>query len=293
LSTLTKILVVLLTVSSIFLCGLVATYVANADNYRQRYEQASQQLRAARENERSAQEQLRERTEQMNREKAALSDQIATLNAGMSELKTKLANAERERDRQLDRADKLASDVDTLTDTNKKHQQLLATYLSKLETAEANLTKEQSRHKETSATLVDKMAIISSLEEANRRLIEERAELQAKLDQFLRQYGRTVAPAEPVTPITAKARPARVDTTKIGLRGQVTNVDLKYKMATISIGSTHGVQEGMKFHIVRNDQYICDILILDAQPEAAVGALELMEVTKNQPKVGDLVRTNL
>ena len=38
-STLTKILIVLLTLSSIFLCGIVVTYVANADNYRQKYNQ--------------------------------------------------------------------------------------------------------------------------------------------------------------------------------------------------------------------------------------------------------------
>lgn len=36
-NTLTKILIVLLTLSSIFLCGIVVTYVANADNYRQKY----------------------------------------------------------------------------------------------------------------------------------------------------------------------------------------------------------------------------------------------------------------
>ena len=34
-SKLTKILIVLLTISSIFLCGIVVTYVANADDYRQ------------------------------------------------------------------------------------------------------------------------------------------------------------------------------------------------------------------------------------------------------------------
>jgi len=37
LSTLTKILIVLLTLSSLFLCGIVVTYVANADNYREKY----------------------------------------------------------------------------------------------------------------------------------------------------------------------------------------------------------------------------------------------------------------
>ena len=36
-SPLTKILIVLLTLSSIFLCGIVVTYVGNADNYKEQY----------------------------------------------------------------------------------------------------------------------------------------------------------------------------------------------------------------------------------------------------------------
>ena len=36
-STLTKILIVLLTVSSVFLCGVMVVYVATTNNYKQKY----------------------------------------------------------------------------------------------------------------------------------------------------------------------------------------------------------------------------------------------------------------
>ena len=42
-STLTKVLIVLLTLASIFLCGIVVTYVANAVDFKEKYD--SQQSR--------------------------------------------------------------------------------------------------------------------------------------------------------------------------------------------------------------------------------------------------------
>ena len=53
---------------------------------------------------------------------------------------------------------------------------------------------------------------------------------------------------------------------------------------------TLGVKEGMKFHVTRGDEFICDILITDVDTEEAVGVLELVQ---QQPNVGDTVSTNL
>jgi len=49
----------------------------------------------------------------------------------------------------------------------------------------------------------------------------------------------------------------------------------------------------MKFHVTRGDDFICDILVLHVDAETAVGILELMDVTRQQPKVGDNVSTNI
>jgi hypothetical protein len=61
-------------------------------------------------------------------------------------------------------------------------------------------------------------------------------------------------------------------------------------MATISIGTADGVKEGMRFHVTRGNEFLCDILIIDADIKEAVGALELVQ---QQPNVGDTVSTNL
>jgi hypothetical protein len=54
LSTLTKVLIVLLTVFSLFLSGIVVTYVANADNYRKKESNTMQQLNAAKQTQNNA-----------------------------------------------------------------------------------------------------------------------------------------------------------------------------------------------------------------------------------------------
>jgi len=290
LSTLTKILIVLLTIASIFLCGIMVTYVANADNYKQKYDKLYVDLQDAVQKRRAVETQLKEEIEKADQQKKELNDNIASLNLKIQQLEANLNEAEREKALLLKRVDSFASIVEGFTKTNDQQGLLLNNTIARLKTVEADLIKEQSQHKETSRLLFEKIAIIKTLEEKDKRLLEENAELQTKLDQFLRQYGKVLAPATPVTPVTAKAKPAAPPTREISLKGQITAVDLKNSLAEISIGTAHGVKEGMKFHVTRGDQFICDIVILDVEPEKAIGWLELVQ---NEPKTGDIASTNL
>ena len=64
---------------------------------------------------------------------------------------------------------------------------------------------------------------------------------------------------------------------------------MKSFLATISIGSADGVEPGDRFHVVRGEMYICDILITDVEPDLSAGILEL--IRDNHPKIGDIVTT--
>ena len=289
-STLTKILIVLMTIASIFLCGIMVTYVANADNYKQKYNNVYVDLQDAVQKRKGAETQLKEETDKANLQIKTINDKNASLNINIKQLEADLAEMERENALLLKRVDSFASIVEGFTKTNDQQGLLLKNTIARLESVEAGLIKEQSQHKETSRILFEKMAIIKTLEEKDKRLLEENAELQTKLDQFLRQYGKTLAPPTPVTPVTDKAKPAPLPTKDISLKGQITAVDLKNSLAEISIGTANGVKEGMKFHVTRGDQFICDIVILDVEPEKAIGWLELVQ---QDPKAGDNVSTNL
>jgi seryl-tRNA synthetase len=279
-----------MTIASIFLCGIVVTYVANADNYRQKFESTSQNYRSEQQKRANAEQQLAKTTEQLNRLEKELNDKIAALNIKIEQLQSDLGKAEGEKSQLLQRVDGFAAEVTTFTKTNQDQRVLLEDTIRTWKDVEAELITEQSQHKETARLLLEKMAIIKTLEETNKRRQEENVELQAKLDQLLRQYGKVLAPSVPVTPITEKVRPALPPSKEISLRGQIIAVDVANKMAELSIGKAHGVEEGMRFHVIRGSQFICDIVISDVEPEKAVGWLELMQA---EPRAGDNASTNL
>jgi cell division protein FtsL len=288
-STLTKALIVLLTVASIFLCGIVVTYVANAENYRQKYTDLRNTAAAAKENEDNAKRQLNEAIKQTDNEKTRSNEAIASLRTQISQLEAKLDTTEREKATLLLQVDSLTAVTKDFYQTNDKQGQLLKNALDELKRVETELTKEKSDLKDTTTALIEKMAIITTLAEKSKRLLEEKTELQDKLDQVLRQFGKAAAAPTPVTPIRDKAQLALI-TRNTELKGRVTAVDLKNSMAEVSLGTADGIKESMKLHVTRGDEFICDILILDVDTEKAVGILELVQ---QPPKVGDNVSTNL
>lgn len=292
-STLTKILIVLLTLSSIFICAIVVIYAANADNYRQLYNTQRSQKDSLQESVNSLKKQLTTKEVEKNDLEDKLTDQISALKIEVEELKGQIKDSEREKSNLLQRVDRFAADVETFTKTNADNRALLEDTIKTWKKVEADLIKEQSQHKETARLLLEKLAIIQTLETEKKQLLEEKFVLQSRLDKLLQPTGKV--PTVPVTVTSEKdiARPAPVTTKDIGLKGLVAAVDLKNKMANISIGKADGVKEGMKFHVTRGDEFICDILIIDVEAEQAVGVLELMEVTKQQPQTGDNVTTNL
>ena len=290
-STLTKILIVLVTISSIFLCGIVVTYVALADNYKEQYND----MKTDRDSFKETAESKTEQYNQKDAEKVAienkLSSEIAKLNTEIGTLKGQLKDFEDQRKNWLQRVSDMASVVETTTQTSKETTKLMMDKEAELNKLKAERIKLIDQFEDTSTTLLEKLAVIQTLEKEKKQLIEEKVELQNRLDKLLQPTGRTPAPVVTITPKpTEIARPAPVIAKKIGLKGQVTAVDTKNKMASISIGTADGVKEGMKFHVTRGDKFICDMLIIDTDEEEAVGALELVQ---EQPRPGDTVSTNL
>lgn len=289
-STLTKILIVLLTLSSIFLCGIVVTYVANADNYREKYTN----IRSDRD---SLDKKLKAKTKEANEyieEKQQLEDklrsEIAALSAKVGKLEGNLRDVERERASCLRQLESWTSITKDFYSTNDKQAALLKNTLDELKRIQAEQIKQRKELNETTAELVEKMAIVEQVQAENRRLLEEKTELRARLDSILRPAGEAVAEPVTVTPEKTTVRPAGPATMQIGLKGLVTDVDMENSLVEISIGSADGVKEGMKFYITRGEEFICDILIYDVEPEKAVGLLDLVS---KQPKAGDDVSTNL
>ena len=292
-STLTKVLIVLLTIASFFLCGIVVTYVASADNYKKKYDSLRSQYQAAQNRKEDAETQLNALKTRTDEEKLKLNDEISQRTQEVAALKANLTKMEIERDMALRKEGNWASITKDLTATNDNQRQLLENALDGQKTLNAELIKERKQLDDTTSALLEKSAIIAQLQGKLKGLIEDNTILQNTLDKYLRQYGKAFVQPSPVTKVREAVRVAP-PVTDIDLKGSLIAVDLKNHLAEISIGAADGVREGMRFHTTRESTFVCDVVILEVEPEKAVGWLELLqEQPQNQPRAGDVVSTNL
>ena len=288
-STLTKILIVLLTISSIFLCGIVITYVASDVNYKEKYESRENQINSLRQSKEATEKTLNKTIEQRDQKEAELNKTINSLKEDINRLETELANATRKRDDAIQRMENwqaIAMDFSKTTETQVK---LAKDALNEKNIIDEERIKNLKELEERTAALIEKMALIDQLGKESRRLREENIALQNKLDQFILQYGKTISEPTPVTPLIEKAK-AAPPPTDIGLKGTISAVDLENSWAELSIGSANGVRKNMVFHVTRGDKFICDIVIFEVDPEKSVGVMELVQEI---PRVGDTASTNL
>jgi len=293
LSNLTKILIVLLTLSAILLCGIVVTYVANADNYKQKYAALNSERDSLEKDKDSLNNQLKEKIQQKDDLEKSLNGQLSTLKTRADDLQAKINTVERERSELLERVNGWASITKDFQATTEKQTQLLSTAQEDVKQLKAEEIKLSKELEQTSATLVEKTAIIEAAEAEKRRLIEEKADLQNQLDKAMQAGGKVAAAGTPVTQEKGYALPAQTTAAVINLKALISEVDAKNSLATISIGSADGVKEGMKFHVTRGSEFVCDVLIVDVDTERAVGVLELVQSATGGPKVGDNAATNL
>jgi hypothetical protein len=294
LSTFTKALIVLVTLASFFLCGTVAIYVATAENFKDKSNKTTTDLQAAKQNENKAKKTLEENNAKNLQRETELNNEMTGLKTQTTDLQTKLTDSEREKAELLNKVNSCLQVTKDLSVTADKQREMFNKTFDELKQVKADQIKDRAKLDETEKTLMEKMAVIDTLEAEKKRLLEEKTDLQAKLDKMLMPGGQTAVASKPVTQERSSVRSAGQVTssvnTDIALHGLVKAVDLKNSMASISLGTADGVKAGMKFHVTRGDNFLCDILIVNVDTKEAVGVLELVQ---QQPKVGDTVSTNL
>lgn len=288
-STLTKILIVLLTLSSIFLCGITVTYVGTANNYKTLWSDRNRE------------------NQTLKQDKLALQQQVNNLNKTLSDTKIqndsdsdKLQQEIHDKEVQIKQyqedlvaANERLKDATTIMGDYSKTIELNNQLRDKAEQQVIDLSAQQTintnKIKELNDTVVNLSATIDQLEIAKKQLIEEKTKLQNDLDRTLQLVGRASISPTPVTPFSGPVGIAPA-TKEINLEGVIREVKPKDSLASISIGSAHGVKDKMKFHVIRNDKFICDIVISKVDADQASGYLDL--VTDTIPRAGDIVKTN-
>ncbi len=288
-STLTKVLIVLQVVFSILLCGVVVSYVATADNYKEDYDAQVKVAQDAKSKMNRTQSDWEDFKDTTVKDLEAAQAQIAALKAEATELSNTIAALELDKLNLSKDIDKYASAANATSQSAQQQTALFERASLELNQLKAEYAQLERQYQEIDDTLIEKLAIIDQQNSQIRSLTEQKADLRGQLQQQYMGNGRMpVATSVTQRPGTVQAQ--AMTAPALDLKGTVTAVDLGEKLAQISIGTNHGVREKMTFHVTRGSQYVCDIQVIAVDSDRAVG---IIGVGQGNPQSGDLITTNL
>ncbi len=288
-STLTKVLIVLLSLFSIFLCGTVVTYVGNANSYKALYDKAQGDMTVLAAETASAQRYYKEQVDGVGERIKEFNERIEKLEAANGTLMADLRTAERASLQYQARADSWQG---ILTGS----EQTIGTLVVSLEAVRNELDKvraddigESKEFNELTDRLYETMVQLLALQADKRRLLEENSGLEEQLNLAAGGRGAGVTASQNVvTPVKGSARAGVTMPETTDLKGLVSEVD--ESLVSVSIGLVDGVKKDMRFHVTRGDEFICDVIITHVDTNKAAGVLDLK---LDQPRIGDTVSTKL
>jgi len=287
LSTLTKVLVILLTLFSIFLCGAIVTYVGNVNNYKALYEEQDNFNDTVIAENRSLKQRNNEKSAQMKDLEKKLNERIQQLDDENNRLTVDLRNAERMSLKYQGGMDSLAGVLTSFEQTIGNLEQSLKLTQVQLDKARQEGIKDRKELNEVTASLYEKIVQMAALETDRRRILEQKTTLEDQMNQLI-DPASTVGSSGVVTPERGQIKPSAVTPSRFSLNGLITEVG--ESLVSVSVGSADGVENGTLFHVTRGDEFICDLLITDVDTNKSAGVLELVQA---QPKIGDNVSTRL
>lgn len=280
----------MLVIASLFLCGIIVTYVATTSNYKKANDELRSNEKLLKANIASKEQQLNDNIRKMENLSDRLNSSISSLKAEKQRLEQELNTAKTDRTVLGEKVSNLAAAALKFEKTVGGMENSLKQTRAQLDQCRAGNIKLNKDLGEVTATLTEKLAQLDARDTENKRLLEAKDKLEKQLAQLL-EPGKSPDTGMLVTePTNDKAKAAvKIMPAESSLQGLVTAVD--GSLATISIGSADGVVQGMIFHVIRDDAadpFVCDILISDVDTEVAAGTLQ---VVQSQPKIGDRVST--
>jgi len=282
LSTFTKILIVLLSLFSILLCGMVVSYVGSANNYKGMYDKLKTENQSLQSQSKQMQSLYSEQVKKTELLEEKLNLEIKSLQERNNELAANLQKTDRLSQEYQSRSESwkgvmtgFEQSVSAMLDSLKLTQ-------DQLEKARSQNIKDQKDLNQITADLYEKIVELQRLEAERRRLLEQKTGLEKQLSQ-----GSNGSAPAAVTQVADMAKPAATPVSA-NIKGLITEID--QSLVTVSVGSADGVGKGMVLHVTRGSDFLCDIAITDVDINKSAGVLEMVQ---QQPKIGDVVSTKL
>ena len=285
-NNLTKILIVLLSLFSIFLCSAVITYIGTANNYKSALAVQEDENKVLKADNEDLRQRINVKMSELASREKDLKGKIAQLEQAKNKLTVDFREARRTSLDYQNRVSFLANAEASFEQTIANLQDALQLTQKQLDEVRVDSIEDKKKLREIETSLFEKIAQLKDLETTRRQLLEKVTEMER--GGPAPDLKRAV-----VTPETGKALPAPSVPSGPGLRGLkglVTAVG--DSLVTISLGLDDGVRKGTVFYVTRGDEYICDLRITDVEVDTSAGVLELVQ-PGNMPRIRDNVSTGL
>lgn len=283
----TKILIVLLSLFSLWLCASVATYVGTVNNYRVMYDEQKSLNNSLVSENTSLKRRFNEKMAMTKELEAKLNDRIQLLEDEKSKLDVELKNARRTSLEYQGRVNSWAGVLTSFEKTIANLEQSLNLTQEQLNNAHAGNIQDRKELNEITASLYEKIVQMQALEADRRRLLEAKLSLEEQINRLSGPDAEAVS-FEPVTPQRGLARPAAPVPGRVALQGLITEVSKS--LVSISLGSEDGMKKNMVLQVFRGDEFICNLVVTNVDTSKSAGVLELVQ---QNPIVGDYVTTRL
>ena len=283
-STLTKILVVLLSLFSILLCGMIVSYIGTANNYKALCDGERMAKEVLQSENAALADRYKEQVSKTEELGKQLRQEILTLRKQNSQLDADLRNSQRLEQESGMRADSWKGLMTGFEQSVGAMLESLTLTQQQLDKARVQNIKDQKELNQITADLYEKIVELGRLEADRRRLLEQKVNLERQLTQT------GAAPAAPgaVTVVPSQAKSAGPVVTTQDIRGLIVGIDKS--LVTLSVGSADGVEKGMVFHITRGSDFLCNVAVTDVDIDKCAGVLEMVQ---QSPRVGDTASTKL
>jgi chromosome segregation ATPase len=277
--------VVLLSLFTIFLCGMMIVFVGNTDNYKKLYQEQENLSAVAQSELATISNQYDEQVKKTDELKTNYQNQIRDLEMEKDNLAADKQKLERLAQQYQNQAESWKGVMSGFEQSVRNLQASLDQTQQQLDTARSQGIKDQKELNQITSDLYEKIVQLQDLEAERRRLMEQKKVLEGQLASS----GTASRPREvtPVTPLNRTARPA-ASVSNSDIKGLVSVVG--ESMVQLTVGSADGVKVGTTFHITRGDSFLCDVVVTDVDINKCAGVLELVQ---QRPQVGDTASTQL
>jgi len=277
LSFLTKLLALMVSLLSIFLCGAVVVFVTNTNNWKKAYQDQVTLTRAAqtyaleREMELKDQKQRDSDTQQrLNKLLLDWQTEYTKLENNWKQEATARITAEGKAAAAVKVSDALAALVNNMRQTRNALQQ-------RLELAHNDKRKAETQANNLNEDLNRERVKVAQLDSIRRRNEEKIRALENDLALLEQKYQRAMlASSDPrILPDQVTVRAPQAG--RIPIRGEITEV--LGDRAAISVGSSSGVRENMEFNVYRGSEFLGSLVVLQVEATQAAGRLNRQQGT--------------